>query len=266
MKKKLIKGCLFVGGVYLLLLTLLYFQQEKLIFHPSKTAQNYKYNFSNTYEELFFTTKDKITLHGVLFKTDSTSKGLIFYLHGNGGTIESWGDITSIYTQLGYDVFMLDYRGYGKSQGIINGEKPFLEDIQLAYNELSKQYQENRITVLGYSIGTGPAAFLASQNQPKRLILQAPYYSLQELVNRLMSFVPNAILKYKFDTASFLEKVTCPISLLHGTKDLTIPYESSVLLKEKHPNKTKLYTFPQQGHNRLHYNKEYLSCFVEIMK
>jgi len=265
MKKKILKLSLFVIGAYTLLLVLLYIGQEKLIFHPSKTASGYSYPYSNNHEELFIKTVDKVNLHGVLFKTDSISKGLIFYLHGNGGTIESWGKVSKIYNKLGYDVFMLDYRGYGKSTGKIINETQFLSDTQLAYDGLKKRYKENEISILGYSIGTGSASYLASQNKPKRLILQAPYYSLQELVSRLMPFVPDFILNYKLNTAKYLESVNCPINILHGTEDLTIPYESSVLLKKKTPNKVKLFTFTEQGHNELHYNTNYLKVISRIL-
>jgi len=72
---------------------------------------------------------------------------------------------------------LLDYRGYGKSEGTINGQEQIFRDVQTVYDSLKHSYQENKIIVLGYSIGSGPAAKLASTNNPKLLILQAPYYS-----------------------------------------------------------------------------------------
>jgi pimeloyl-ACP methyl ester carboxylesterase len=91
---------------------------------------------------------------------------LIFYLHGNAGSLNTWGEVAKRYTELKYDVFMLDYRGYGKSEGSIHSQKQFHEDIQMAYDEMKKTYKESNIVVLGYSIGTGPAAKLASLNHP----------------------------------------------------------------------------------------------------
>ena len=95
---------------------------------------------------------------------------------------------------------MIDYRGYGKSQGHINSEQQFLEDVQLAYDFVKKRYPENKIIVLGYSIGTGAAANVTANNHPCLLILQAPYYSLTDMMRHKYSIIPTFILKYKFET------------------------------------------------------------------
>ena len=100
-------------------------------------------------------------MNGVLFKADS-SKGLIFYLHGNAGSINSWGEIAKTYTDLDHDVFILDYRGYGKSEGSITSQDQLFRDLQIVYDEVKKRYREDKVIVLGYSIGTAPAAKIAS--------------------------------------------------------------------------------------------------------
>ena len=94
----------------------MYFIQEKLIFFPEKLDKEYKFGFDQNFEELNFKTEDNVLLNGILFKAD-TSKGVIFYLHGNAGSLKSWGEIAKTYTDISYDLFMLDYRGYGKSEG-----------------------------------------------------------------------------------------------------------------------------------------------------
>ena len=99
----------------------------------------------------------------------------MFYLHGNAGALDTWGDIAKVYTSLGYDIFILDYRGFGKSEGSIYSEEQFYKDVQAAYDVMRKEYPENKIVVEGYSIGTGPATILAATNHPKLLLLQAPY-------------------------------------------------------------------------------------------
>src|SRR5450432_4943736 len=153
-----------VAVIYILVCILLYFIQERLIFYPQKLPANYKFEFDQHFEELHFKTTDNVLLHGLLFKADS-SKGLIFYLHGNAGSLASWGEIAKTYTDLHYDLFMLDYRGYGKSGGAINSEGQLHKDMQVVYDSLKTMYNESKIIILGYSIGTGPAAKLASVNQ-----------------------------------------------------------------------------------------------------
>src|SRR5712671_1878133 len=114
MKKLLFKIFKILLIMYIILCTLMFCFQEKMIFHPDKLDKNFKYEFAQNFQEVNITVKDKEQLNGVLFKSDST-KGVIFYLHGNAGSLASWGKVADIYTNLHYDLFMLDYRSYGKS-------------------------------------------------------------------------------------------------------------------------------------------------------
>ena len=157
MNKMILKIIIIIAALYLLICALLYVFQENLIFYPQKLAKDYRFNFDQPFEELNIPVKDNSLLHGLLFKADS-SKGLIFYLHGNGGALDTWGEVARTYTGLNYDVFLLDYRGYGKSEGVISGQEQLFEDIQTAYDSLKNRNPENKIIVLGYSIGTGPAS------------------------------------------------------------------------------------------------------------
>ena len=100
---------------------------------------------------------------------------------------------------MNYDVYILDYRGYGKSQGSIESKDQLFSDVESAYKEIKKRYPENKIIILGYSVGTGLASKLASVNNAELLILQAPYYSLRDEMKQKFSFLPvfysNIILK-----------------------------------------------------------------------
>ena len=99
MKKQILKILKIVVITYIIICGLLYFFQEKLIFFPEKLSKEYKFDFNRNFEEINIKTKDNITLNGVLFKSDS-SKGLIFYLHGNAGSLRSWGEVSETYTKL----------------------------------------------------------------------------------------------------------------------------------------------------------------------
>ena len=256
------KICSFL---YVLILVLLYFFQEKLIFHPSKTPQNYVFNFPQIKEELTFKTQDNTLLHGILMKVDNP-KGLIFYLHGNAGCIASWGNVAHTYTNQNYDVFMLDYRSYGKSEGNISSEKQLHEDIQMVYNKLKEKYSEDKIIILGYSIGTGMAAKLATKSNAKLLILQAPYYSLKDLVSHFVPIIPTFILKYKLETNEFLPQCKMPIIIFHGTKDEVIYYESSLKLQKIFKETDRLVLLDGQSHNNMSQNLQYLNEIEKILR
>jgi alpha-beta hydrolase superfamily lysophospholipase len=251
-----------VIGIYIVLCGILYFYQEKLIFFPQKLEKSYQFQFGQKFEELNIKTNDDKILNGLLFKVEN-SKGLIFYLHGNAGSLSTWGEVAETYNDLGYDIFIIDYRSYGKSEGEINSQNQLFEDNQIAYNELKKRYKEDKIIVLGYSIGTGLAAKLASANNPKLLILQAPYYSLTDMMKHTYSFLPTFLLKYKFETNYYLKNCKMPVVIFHGKQDRVIYYGSSLKLKKEFKPQDTLITLNRQGHNGMTNNKEYR---IELMK
>ena len=264
MKTILFKIAKVVLFVIIACLALLFFLQEKMIFHPTKLDKNYRFDFPAKFEEIDIKTTDNKLLSGLLFKADS-SKGLIFYLHGNAGALNVWGEVAPWYTNLHYDVFMLDYRGFGKSEGSISGESQIFQDVQTAYNEMKRLYHEDSIIVLGYSIGTGPAAELASTNAPRLLILQAPYFSLLDLVKHNYPALPGFILKYKFETNKYLMNCKTPVVIFHGDADEVIYYNSSVRLKQYFKKSDTLITLPGQGHNGITENPDYLADLKRIL-
>lgn len=235
----------------ILLFGALYFYQEKLIFFPQKLKKSYQFNFGNqNFEELMIKTADDKLINALLFKADS-SKGVIFYLHGNAESLESWGTVAQLYTYMNYDVFILDYRGFGKSEGKITGEKQLFEDNQIAYNKLKERYKEEEdIILLGYSIGTGMVAKLAAENKPRLMILQAPFYSFAEMLSKQFYF-PTFLLKYKLHTNQYLKQCKCPVVIFHGDKDEIVNYKWSVKLKEEFKDKIELITLHGEGHNEI---------------
>ena len=254
-----------LGSFYLIIIGLLYFNQESLFFHANKLDKNHQFTFLEKHEEVTIKTSDDIKLHGLLFKV-LNSKGLVFYLHGNAGTVDSWGNIASNFTHLGYDIFILDYRGFGKSEGEISSEEQLFSDISSAYNQLKKQYKEENIIITGYSIGSGMAAYLASKNNPKSLILQAPYYCLEDLATEKFPIVPNFVVKYKIPTFEYLKKIKSPIFIFHGYDDVVIPYENSLKLKSIFKPNDKLVSLEKQGHLGINDNEEFLFELKRILK
>ncbi len=255
----------FVAILYLGVCCYLFLFQEDFIFFPEKLNQDYRYTFENEFEEVTVQTKDGHSINGLLFKAPG-SKGLIFYLHGNAGSLRSWGGVAKTYTQLNYDVFIIDYRGFGKSSGKIQSQEQFFEDVQTVYNSLLSSYPENRITILGYSVGTGAASYLAATNHPQRLILQAPYFSLKDMMKKTYPIIPTFLLKYRFETNEYIQKCKMPIVIFHGNQDEVIDYASSLRLKQFLKSTDTLITLNGQGHNGMTENLEYKTSLKEILK
>lgn len=264
MKKSFLKILKIIIVLYFILCGFLYFFQEKLIFFPEKLDKNYQYNFLQNFEEINIKATDGKIINGLLFKVQK-SKGVIFYLHGNAGNLSSWGDVAETYTKLNYDVYMIDYRSFGKSEGEITEPEQLFKDDQSAYNEIKKRYKEDKTIILGYSIGTGLASKLASANHPKLLILQAPYYNLTDMMKQRFPFIPTFILKYKFATNDYLKNCKMSVILFHGDQDEVIYYGSSIKLKKEFKKNDFLITLHQQGHNGITENQQYKTELKNIL-
>ncbi|MCI1190127.1 alpha/beta hydrolase [Hymenobacter sp. DH14] len=254
-----------VAALYVLLCGILYFKQEKLLFAPTHLPAGYQFHFPGQVEERWTTAADGTQLHGLLFKVPEP-KGLIFYLHGNGGALDSWGDAAATYTALHYDMFLLDYRGYGKSGGSISNQGQMLADVDTVYRQLLPEYPENRTVILGYSLGTGPATWLAARHHPKLLVLQAPYFSMRDMAARLYPFVPGFLLRYPMPTNELITQVSAPIVLFHGDRDEVIDYNSTLRLKALLKPTDRLVVLPGARHNGMTDNSDYRREIAQLLK
>ncbi len=226
---------LVVLAVYLLICVAAYWWQERLLFHPTRLAADFVFPFDTNFEEVYLDVAPNVQLHGLHFKAENP-KGLVFYVHGNAGSLHDWGSLAGLYLQHNYDLLMFDYRGFGKSPGKIYSQQQFFDDVQAVYDWAKEQYSEAQIIVEGFSIGTATATKLAAENNPQQLVLKAPYYSMTSLVKSKMAFLPGRLLKYPFATVDYLKQVTCPVTIFHGTADELIPHKNAERLKAAVPS------------------------------
>jgi uncharacterized protein len=218
-----------IAGGYLLTCVLLYFGQERLLFHPSALPHDFRYPFRAPFKEVFLPV-DGATLAAVHF-THAGSKGVVLFLHGNGEMLLTAEASAEPFLRNGYDVFALDYRSYGKSTGTIADEASLHQDVQAAYDYLRRTYRDDHMIFYGRSLGTGMAIRLASTITPRMLILEAPYLSMQDTVGQIAPYLPIALLRYPLRSDQWIGAVRCPIYLFHGTDDELIPYNSSERLQ-----------------------------------
>jgi alpha-beta hydrolase superfamily lysophospholipase len=229
-----------------------------MVFNAKPLPQGFVFEFLNPFQEVFIPVNDEVIINGLLFKANN-SKGLVFYLHGNAGKLDTWGTIADFYIENGYDFFIIDYRNFGKSTGVINKEKDMYIDLQVVYDSVQNQYNyiEKDIILIGYSIGTGFAAKLAADNNPKQLILKAPYYSIPNLVNQSFKVIPHLLFKFKLPTYKYIKQVKAPITVFHGDKDKVIPIKSSFKLSKFFKANDTLIVMPNQNHSGINANKVY---------
>ncbi|MCB0446935.1 MAG: alpha/beta fold hydrolase, partial [Gelidibacter sp.] len=244
--------------IYIAVSIALYYLQDYMLFKPEKLPKDFQFNYDNQkFEEHNLQTRDGAIINGIQFKPKGESKGVVLYLKGNSKSIKGWGKFAVDFTRLGYNVLMVDYRGFGKSTGR-RSQKAIKRDLQEVYNKLKELTTEDRIILYGRSLGSGFAAKLASMNNPRMLILDAPYYSLTKVTARYAPFMPLSLLmKYPLPTYKWLKYVQCPIHIIHGTHDKLIPYKTSVKLSQVNPKLTKLHTVIGGGHKDLNNFESY---------
>lgn len=238
--------------VALLIMGLFQVLQEKLIFLPSKLDISYQYAFAEPFEELFLTTDDGAKLNGLYFRAENP-KGIIVYFHGNAGDLSRWGAIVKDYTKHNWDVLVMDYRTFGKSTGELS-ESALFSDAQLFYDYAKKEFDESHIVVFGRSLGCAMATKVASQNNPSQLILETPFYNLNDIAKGRFPFLPTEkMLKYKFENNKNIIKVSCPVTIFQGTDDDIVPYDSAKRLFHliNGKNNNRFITIDGGEHNNL---------------
>jgi alpha-beta hydrolase superfamily lysophospholipase len=203
-------------------------------------------------------------INAIHFKVPN-SRGVVYYLKGNSKSIKGWGKFAKDFVSNGYDFFMMDYRGFGKSSGKRSQEKVF-NDAQYIYKWLTQYYTEDKIVLYGRSWGSGIAARIASWNKPASLLLDSPYFSFRYNTNRYLFFLPlRWILRYDIRTDQYLKSTTCPVHIIHGTKDRLISFSQSEKLKSLYPDKITLHSIEGARHNNLPDFPEFFETLYQVL-
>lgn len=222
----IILGLLIVGNIFTTIL------QDLFIFRPVKLKRDFIYNFSIPFSEYFVRSSHGGSINVLWFHSEGSKRPLIFYCHGNSSNLNSWGEVAYRYDELGFDLIIYDFRGFGKSKGIRN-QMTFEDDVRAVFEFATGHYAPEDIFVYGRSMGTGVATLIAKEQNPKLLILETPYYSIPELFKAYYPFLPKwlFLFKYEFPTFRWIQKVTCPVYVFQGTRDSVIPYRCAIKLK-----------------------------------
>lgn len=253
-------------GLYLALGLLIYLLQEHLIFLPEELPADYTYSFDSAFDEHFITMEDGAVINALHF-TQSKSRGLIVYFHGNAGNLARWGEVVYPFVELGYEVFIMDYRGYGKSTGERNQQR-MLSDTEAIYSYALQLESEDNIILFGRSIGSAFASYLAGKTQPNKLILETPFYSLKDVAKEVIPIYPTRfLLRYNFQNHQSLKTCTAPVFIFHGTEDEVVDYASGKKLHESLDGKrSEMHTIEGGHHNDLSSFSSYWESMKRVLE
>jgi hypothetical protein len=255
------------GGLYAALLALLWFGQERLIFLPTPLPADHRFRHGPDVHEAWIDVPGA-RLHALHLRLPEPA-GLVFHLHGNAGNLDGWFANADFYRRLNLDLFMLDYRGYGKSGGRIESETQLHADVRAAWLQVAPAYAGKRRVILGRSLGSGPALVLAAEVKPELTLLVSPYLSLAALAAQYYPWVPpvlqRLLLRYPMRNDLAIERVATPLVLVHGERDEVIDAAHSRRLHALAPQ-ARLVIVPGAGHNDLQEFPAYLDAVAAALR
>jgi fermentation-respiration switch protein FrsA (DUF1100 family) len=229
----------------------IFFVQPRLVYYPE-----YKRDITGTpddlgiaYETVELATDDGETLHSWFVPAPDATATVLFF-HGNAGNISHRMGYLSMFYRLGYNTFIIDYRGYGQSSGVPS-ESGTYRDAQAAwqYVTVKKGIAPSGIVLFGESLGGAVAAWLATRKEPGLLVLASAFTSVADMGAKLYPFLPVRLLsRFDYDTLRYLQSVTCPVFVAHSPQDEIVPFTQGQALYEAAPG-PKQFLELQGGHN-----------------
>ena len=215
-------------AVYAALAGLMFFSQERLLFLPNMPSRSVvvtPHDVALDFQNLNINTEDGIQLDA-WFIPHSDARGTLLFFHGNAGNISHRLDSIKIFHRLRLNVFIFDYRGYGRSTGSPT-EQGVYKDAQAAWRYLTQErgIPAQQIVLFGRSLGGAIATRLAARTQAGALIIESTFTSVPELAAKLYPFLPVRLLaRLDFNTRAELHSVNIPVLVIHSRDDEIIPF------------------------------------------
>lgn len=249
---------LVVALTYGLIVGLMYSFQERLLFLPSSALMATPADRGLDYEDVTIRTDDGEQLHAWWIPAND-ARGSLIFSHGNAGNLSGRVDVARLFHDLGLDVLLYDYRGYGQSTGQAS-EDGLYRDIEAVwrYATETRGLAPERIVLFGRSLGGAPATYLATRESPGVLVLDSAFTSVPDVAAHHYPFLPVRLLAtLSFDNEARLPDVTAPVLVLHSPDDEVIPFRHGERLYEV-ANEPKAFVQLEGGHNEAFFRSEHL--------
>jgi len=246
------KLLIIATGVYAALSIYVYYMQSNLIYYPNMPGRDLvatPADIGLDYQDVEFVSEDNIRLHGWFIPNQDADATVLFF-HGNAGNISHRLESIDIFNRLGLNVFIIDYRGYGQSEGKIT-EKGSYRDAEAAWRYLVDTHgiDEQQIIIFGRSLGASIAAWLASKHTPAALIIESAFTSVPAMGQRIYPFLPvRWLTRFRYDTKKYVKNISCPVLVAHSKNDEIIPYDEGREIFDAAPE-PKTFLEMQGGHN-----------------
>jgi fermentation-respiration switch protein FrsA (DUF1100 family) len=238
----------FLLVLFFLLFGLVRFLESTSVFYPGKVVNLTPAQVGLPFEDLYLTTSDGVKINAWLVKQSHPASTVIF-AHGNAGTMGERVIKMRFWYDLGLNVMMFDYRGYGHSEGNPSEKGVYLDALAVYdYLQTRKDIAHERIIGYGASLGGVVMIHLASQRRLAAVVVESSITSAKDMAKRLYPFLPSFFMGIKFDSLSKIDKITCPKLFLHSREDHIVPFSMGQKLFEK-ASEPKKFIVINGGHN-----------------
>jgi pimeloyl-ACP methyl ester carboxylesterase len=244
----------------------LYFLQDYILFRPVSLTKTHRYDFPEKHKDINIPVNENSNLNIVQFlSTGTITKGVVLYFHGNKKNIGWYAKYPPFFTRHGYEVWLIDYPGYGKSTGKLTEENLY-RWADILYRYALSKFKADSIIIYGKSMGTGIAAQLASKQNCKRLILETPYYNFPSVVRHYLPFYPvDRMIHYHFPTYLFLQQVKAPVTIFQGTNDMLVTFGNAKRLVPLLKPGDEFVSIKGGSHNDLYKYKETITKLDSLL-
>ncbi len=248
--RKIVYPILLLFTLYIVAGMVLSKRQEQIIFKPEKLDSSY--SFQTLYPHKVFDIPVNATSRlSILYVYTDSSKGQVLYFPGNSGNISTHLGALPFFLKRGYNVFIMDYPGFGKSTGTPT-ENALYEDADIVYQLALRYAGPDKTLIYGTGLGGGVAAHLAARRKCKALVLQSTFYSMTALAHHYLPVYPvKKYLKYSFPVYHAVQRTLAPIVLFHGKKDRKIPFSQAEKLAGLLSPKDRFIPLPNASHDNV---------------
>ena len=211
----------------------LYFLQPSFLYYPIREMAYSPGDIGLTFEKVVLHTEDDIKIAAWFIPAKAAAYTILF-CHGNAGNLSHRLDSINIFNELGLNCLIFDYRGYGNSQGEPSEEGTYL-DAEAAWRWLTekKKIPPKQIIIFGRSLGGSIAANLAADVKPAGLVLESSFTSFIDMGKKFYPYMPVKLFaKFRYSTIDYVQKVRCPVMLIHSRNDEIVPFEFGLRLYE----------------------------------
>jgi uncharacterized protein len=271
-RERLIASVVAIAFLGLTLFLALRWFEHAVTFQPVRYDARQGWRQPTEATDVWLTTSDRLKLHGWFFASNKAPAiATIIFFHGNGGNISNVGWVGQLLSSRGFNVLLIDYRGYGRSEGEVGGEQGLYADADAGYQYVTQTrgVAPESVAVYGQSLGTAVAADLASRRPCAALILESGFTSASDLAATVLPLLPRRLhflSRNRFESARKLAGVKCPVLITHGDPDNTIPKEHGERLFAAANEPKQLQIFPGAGHNVFgSQGSEYLDLIADFV-